>query len=369
MARYLFATQPITGHVLPALPIVRALVGRGHEVWWYVGKKFRDRVEAAGARFVPYTHAYDYDDSDYDAAFPGRGQLKGLGQIKFDFINLFVKQISPQHLDLEETLRAFPADVVVGDPSVFAAVTVSERGGPPAATYSITYLGVKSRDTAPAGLGLLPNSSLLGQVRNRLLYFLAANVVFKAVSDEIARQCEIVGVRKRGFEGPVVSPFLVLQPTVPSFEYPRRDLPRQIHYIGALLPDAPASFTPPTWWDEVTNKRRPVVVVTQGTVATDPRELITPTIEALAGEDVLVIAAGVKSVEALGLSRLPDNARVEAFVPFGKLLPLADVYVTNGALVACTTRSPTASQSWRRGPPRTSRKSGTAWPTAGWASI
>ncbi len=34
MARFLIATQPITGHILPALPIVRTLVQRGHEVRW-----------------------------------------------------------------------------------------------------------------------------------------------------------------------------------------------------------------------------------------------------------------------------------------------------------------------------------------------
>src|SRR5262245_35467523 len=85
MARFIFATQPITGHVLPAQLIVRALVARGHEVVGYVGKKFRARAEAAGATFAPYQQAYDYDDSDYDAAFPGRAALKGLDQIKFDF--------------------------------------------------------------------------------------------------------------------------------------------------------------------------------------------------------------------------------------------------------------------------------------------
>src|SRR5690349_4088526 len=111
MARFLIATQPITGHVLPALPIVRTLVARGHEVVWYVGQKFRTQVEATGARFAPYQEAYDYDDDDYDAAFPGRHQLQGLNQIKFDFINVFMKQIGPQHHDIAALLRDFPADV------------------------------------------------------------------------------------------------------------------------------------------------------------------------------------------------------------------------------------------------------------------
>ena len=98
MARFLFATQPVTGHVVPALPIVHTLLKRGNEVVWYTGKKFRSQVEATGARFAPYQEAYDYDDDDFDAAFPGRSQLAGLSQIKFDFINSFhskVKSLPP----------------------------------------------------------------------------------------------------------------------------------------------------------------------------------------------------------------------------------------------------------------------------------
>jgi UDP:flavonoid glycosyltransferase YjiC (YdhE family) len=49
----------------------------------------------------------------------------------------------------------------------------------------------------------------------------------------------------------------------------------------------------------------------------------------LAGEDLLVVVAGA-SPEALGLDRIPDNARIAPFIPFGLVLPHADVFVTNG---------------------------------------
>jgi UDP:flavonoid glycosyltransferase YjiC (YdhE family) len=149
MVRFLSATQPVTGHVVPALPIVHTLVERGNEVVWYTGKKFRSQVEATGARFAPYQEAYDYDDDDFDAAFPGRSQLAGLSQIKFDFINVFIKQIGPQHHDIEALLNEFPADVIVGDPSVFAPFSVNERGGPPNAVYNVSCLGIKGHDVAP----------------------------------------------------------------------------------------------------------------------------------------------------------------------------------------------------------------------------
>jgi UDP:flavonoid glycosyltransferase YjiC (YdhE family) len=330
VSSFVFATQPITGHVVPAVPMVRALVERGHDVRWYVGQKFRPQVEAAGAEFLPYDKARDYDDADYDAAFPGRSALKGLDQIRFDFLELFIKQIEPQHRDLQAALAQRPADVIVGDPSVGAGFTVSELGGPPNAVYNITCLGIGGREVAPFGLGLLPSGSLAGRARNRLLEFVAPNIVFRTVSKEIARQCRLVGAAPRKFSGVLLSPYLFLQPTAEAFEYRRSDLPPQVHFIGALLPDAPADFTPPAWWGEVVGKQRPVVLVTQGTVATRADELVAPTVRALAGDDVLVIAAGVRDQSQLGLDSVPANARIERFVPFKPLMPMVDLYVTNG---------------------------------------
>jgi UDP:flavonoid glycosyltransferase YjiC (YdhE family) len=88
-------------------------------------------------------------------------------------------------------------------------------------------------------------------------------------------------------------------------------------------------WTPPQWWDELGS--RPVVAVTQGTLSNhDLSFLIEPTLTALADDDVLVVAAlGGAPVES-GTATAPANARVESFVPFDRLLPLADVLVTNG---------------------------------------
>jgi UDP:flavonoid glycosyltransferase YjiC (YdhE family) len=330
MSRFLFATQPITGHVLPAALIVRALVDRGHDVLWYVGKKFRARAEAAGAGFVGYEDAYDYDDSDYDSAFPGRSELTGLDQIRFDLRKLFIEQATSQYRDLRRILQTFPADALVSDPSMIASAAIDELGGPANAVYNVTCLSLPGREIAPFGLGLLPSGSLAGRLRNRTLQFVAPNVVFRVASRALMQACDEIGIRRRKFTGIVTSPYLFLEPTVAAFEYRRSDLPPQVHFIGALLPDPPAEFAPPPWWGELVDRRRPVVLVTQGTVATSPGDLVAPTVLGLAEQDVLVIVAGVRDAAALGLPSLPGNVRVEPFIPFKPLLPLVDVYVTNG---------------------------------------
>lgn len=329
MARFLIASLPLTGHIYPPLPIARKLVERGHEVRWYTGRKFQQRIEATGARFEPFRTAYDYDDSDIDAAFPDLRGTTGFRRMNRGFINIFMKPIGPHYHDLRAILDEFPADVLFADGAVWAASCVTEKGGPPFAMYCETCLGIKSRDTAPFGLGMPPSSTPLGRLRNRALHALSANVLFRPTTQELIRQRANLGLGPQKFDGVVLSPYLLLEATVPSFEYPLSDIPSQVHFVGGMLADPPADAILPDWWGEVTAKQRPVVMVTQGTLSTNPRDLIAPAVAGLAGEDLLVVVAGA-SPEALGPDPIPANARIAPFIPFGLALPHVDVFVTNG---------------------------------------
>ncbi|BCX04978.1 MAG: glycosyl transferase [Candidatus Roseilinea sp.] len=327
MARFLICTHPITGHVNPAIEIVRKLVERGHEVRVYTGQKFKAKVEAAGVTFQPMVKAYDYDDSDYDKAFPGRAALKGINQIKFDFTEVFVRRAPEQVADLRAIFQTWTPDVVLCDPAFAGARFLYELGEIEAfAVFNISVLGLPSKDVPPFGLGLLPDYSPIGMLKNKALAFMASNVVFKEVNAALKEERAKFGLKPEPFS-PVYSDMLYLQPSVPAIEYPRTDLIPSAHFIGALIPQFKGEFEPPVWWDEVTGATKPVVLVTQGTVATNAEELILPALQALAHEDVLVVATtGGKALAG----PVPANARVAPFIPFNRLMPHVRVMVTNG---------------------------------------
>lgn len=326
MARFLICTHPVTGHLNPPLEIARELLARGHEVRVYTGAKFAAKVAAVGAGFVPMRRAYDYDDADYDKAFPGRAKLKGIRQITFDFEKVFVGPTLDQAQDLREVLADWPA-TVLSDPGFVGAKILFQRGELASwAVFNISVLGLPSADVPPFGLGVVPVYSKVGRARNKALRLVADNVVFRTVNKALAKVYADAGLPPEPF-APVASPMLYLQPSVPEFEYARGDLIPSAHFTGPLLPQSTGEFVPPPWWEEVAARAKPVVLVTQGTVATDSSELIEPTLRALADEDVLVVATtGGKELAG----PVPANARVAKFVPFDKLMPLADVYVTNG---------------------------------------
>ena len=96
------------------------------------------------------------------------------------------------------------------------------------------------------------------------------------------------------------------------------------------IPAPSQGFRPPPWWSELDGDR-PVVHVTQGTIDNaDLGRLLEPTIEALGGEDVIVVATtGGRDVSQLKVP-LPLNTYVAEYIPHDLLLPKVDVMVTNG---------------------------------------
>jgi MGT family glycosyltransferase len=332
MSRFLFASLPATGHVNPLLPVVRGLVEAGHEVAFASGERMRAKAEAVGARFLPFVHARELDFGRLDEQLPGRSELKGIARLKFDLREVFIAGVPAQVEDLEACVAGFRPDALVVETSLGGAASVIEaRHGIPWAAVNITAMTMPSVDTAPFGLALPPASGRAGRARNRLLYGVVDRVVFGEADRLNAAMRERFGLPpiNGGLFATALSPWLYLQPTAPSFDYPRSDLPEQVHFVGPLLPPAPPGAGPrPSWWGEL-DGRKPVVLVTQGTVATDPAELLLPAFEALAGEDVLVVGV-TGGPDPAELGALPANVRVERFVPFGELMPHVDLLLTNG---------------------------------------
>lgn len=333
MARFLVGTIAAAGHVNPALPIVQQLVQQGHEVCWYTGRAFKDKVEATGAHHFPIRRGIDFSALETIPIdwLARRDALKGLAQFKFYLKHGFIDAAVMQLQDLTDILEEFPADVLLCDVFFLGMLWLHEKTQLPWAAFGMSALPFASQDTAPFGFGLQPDNSPVGRIRNRALNWLSNNVLMKDVTIYLDRVRENVGLSAKGedFFSAALSPFLYLQGTTPSFEYPRRDLPAQVHFIGPFIPPVSPDFTPPVWWKDL-DLGLPVVFVTQGTIATESLHLLVPTIQALADEEMLVIATtGGQSIEALNLLRIPANARIESFIPYPYLLPQVDVMVTN----------------------------------------
>jgi len=332
MARLLVATVPLTGHVQPMLVLVRTLIERGHEVRWYAGSKFAPAIEATRATFEPMRSARDWDDADVEAAIPALRGTRGLARVKMQLREMFIAPMGDQLRDLQAITDAFSPDVVIADSAHLGASLLRETRDLAWAGVGISALVIPSVDTAPFGSALPPGKS---QLRNRLLNWVIFRCLFGTVNRSYRRARAAAGVpagKRMYFD--VLSPDVFLQPTIPELEYPRSDLPPQVHFIGPLIPRANPGAVLPPWWPELEAAHRrgvPIVLVTQGTLATDPRELISPALAGLAGEKLFVVAT------TGSLEIAPANARVAPFIPFDALMPMLSAMVTNGGYGAVQT--------------------------------
>ena len=330
--RFLFSPVPVTGHLSPALPLMRRLVERGHDVCCVTGARFRRAVEATGAAHESFRSAPDIEFERLTTLFPDRPKRAGIAQARWDLKRLMIDLGADQYPDLLAVANEQQPDAIVADAMSLAGQLAAETLALPLAVLCPLNLFVPSCDTPPDGFGLAPTTSALGRIRNRCLNWFVHDVMLGDVGrylSDVRMRLGLPLATSRFFEQAVTNSQLFLQPTVSSFEYPRGDLPDHVHFIGALIPSPADTFDPPAWWDELEDAR-PVVLVTQGTVATDFDDLLIPTMRGLADEDLLVVATTAKRRLALDGNTHPVNLRLEPFVPFARLMPFVDVMVTNG---------------------------------------
>lgn len=248
MARILIGTFPAVEHVNPFFPLVKALVTRGHEVVWINGRIHQPKVEATGATFMPFVHAFDFNDINSDERDASRMKAGGLKGLKADIKQIFLSNAPAQMRDTDDVARTFKPDIVMVDPCFVGGAWWAEQHHVPYVHFGVLPMGLTSVDTAPFGLGILPQDSALGRLRNRALNWLVQHVLFADVQKYWNQLRVSVGMPTTGwFHDTAAKAHLFLQLASPGFEYPRRDLMPQAHFIGAMPVHRPANWQEPTW--------------------------------------------------------------------------------------------------------------------------
>jgi UDP:flavonoid glycosyltransferase YjiC (YdhE family) len=334
--KILIASTPGRGHLNPLLAIGHILITEGHQVVGLSGTCLRNRIERIGAEFRPLPAGADFDEGDAIAAIPELKDLPpGPQWLRIVIERVFVDTIPAQHKGLEQVLKDFPADVIIGDNMMFGLLPMllgSRSDRPPIVLCGTSILHWPREDRAPHFAGLPPATTQAQLNEYASIAQEHDDVVNQPLARCVNRCLKDLGVGPLSmplFDSVVELADVYLQLTAPSFEFPR-DVPPSVHFIGAL-PIIPSQVSLPTWAHELDGSRK-VVLVTQGTVANhDFGLLVAPTLAALANEPdlLVVVTAGGRPIEAIP-GPIPTNARLASFLPFEWVLPRVDVFVTNG---------------------------------------
>jgi MGT family glycosyltransferase len=329
LSHILVCAVPNPGHVGPMLAAAQHLKRIGHNVTFNTSENFRGKVESSGVQFVAMTGKANYDYRDVNA-LEGYKNLSDADQKILLLKTWFAETIPDQHEGLQQILRETPTDLILVDTMFtgsFPMLLGPRDKRPPVLGCGVNPVILSSRD---CGI-LLPPANTLEDREQIAKEIQRIHATFQPVGDYIDSVMEPYGVPSMPHffvDCMYLLPDMFLQLTAEAFEFPRSDMPDTVRFIGPLLPSRSVEFEEPAWWAEL-NGSKPVVLVTQGTLANhDLDELIQPALVGLADEKVTVIvAAGRSDTQVLAV---PENARVASFIPFDRILPKVDVLITNG---------------------------------------
>ncbi len=320
-------SAPIYAHTLNAAPFLEGLADRGAEVHWGVASPW------AGLATVPRAHVHD--TGPVPPYRNRRGRIRDVSA-RYDWL---LADAADRVGAVEGLVRAVRPDVVLTDHLGHAAAVVCERLGVPWVSFGDGPLHYPEPTTPPFGAGLPYRTprpwvqrNLAVQAASRRLVMAAAQTRYDALREDLGLSLGGPPVLEAA-----LSPLLHLHCGAPELEYPRADLPGHVHFVGALRPPVPRGWAPPAWWRGLAEEHSgDVVLVTQGTLRSDPREVLAPALEALRAlgrPAVLTTGAGdPRSLGGPGLVTGPGvpGIAVESFVPYEAVLPHAGAFVTNG---------------------------------------
>ncbi|WP_213805255.1 nucleotide disphospho-sugar-binding domain-containing protein [Granulicella sp. dw_53] len=332
MSRILVCAIPALGHINPMLMAAEYLRERGHHVIFNTSEGCRERVLALGLSFEPHLDNANFDHNDWSESFPELKKIEpGPDQTNFYIKYLLGDSIPAQYRCIRKIIKSESIDLVLTDMlfmGTFPFLLGPREARPPMIACGV--VGSALRDVAYSPF-TGPDATKEGRKQiaedNRLF-----NEALRPGNKHLDRVIEGLGVPSPGeifYDRLYTLPDVFLQFSAEDFEYPMENKPKNFHFAGPILPKE--TVTEPPAWMKKLDRSRPVVFVTQGTLAScDVDELINPALKALADEDVeVVVTSGGGDVEQI--LRTP-NATVESYIPYGPMLKKTDVFLTNGGL-------------------------------------
>ncbi|WP_308685823.1 nucleotide disphospho-sugar-binding domain-containing protein [Stomatobaculum longum] len=287
----LMVNLPYAGHTNPSLGLVRCLVAAGHEVDYIQAEAFRERVEASGARFVPY-------DEPPQSLVPALNEIQNWGAAYRT-----VRRIGANYDCLIYELLFFPGKALAAELGIPCYRLIS--------TFALNRHLLR----------------VLGQTGGPYL-----TALFR--SERLCTALSRLFLPKFSLREKNLAEALVREAPPHNFIYTLRDFQPEeacfpetnYHFVGPAVDDRaeePFSFG---------KSGNPIVYISFGTLMHADKRFWKKLIAAFAGKRVEVVCSvgSEKLVRALG--DLPPNVRAFAKVPQLTLLCCAALFVTHGGM-------------------------------------
>ncbi len=300
MKKIVFFCIPAQGHTNPTLGVVRELVRRGHQVWYYSYEPLRQKIEESGAVFV------SCDDYDMEQKLTPKDSVRIGKDLAFSTRILVDTTLALDEKICRDMESLQPDCIVVDSMAVWGKAAAWKLGIPFVSSTTTFAFNQHAARIMPGGM-----KALLG--------FLLA---MPAVRYQIRR------LQKRGY--PVRSVLDILQNDDQTHTIVYTS--RSFQPWGETFPEAYYAFVGPSVRpakEEISKTREKLVYISMGTVNNDLQPLYRACIEGLKDSPYQVILSVGSQVDADSFGRLPGNITVFQQVDQIGVLQKADVFLTH----------------------------------------
>ena len=296
--RILWFCIPAYGHTNPTIEVVRELTRRGHEVRYYSFEEFRDKIEDAGADFVPC-----------DAYLPAIDVKSERKLRKVSTTEMSVQSFrTVAALDpvISQDVESWHPDVLVTDSACFwgklAAIKFNLPWVCSTTTFafnkdSAQYMSSSASEIADMVLGLPRMNREIRKLRSYGYHVKSALDI----------------VQNKPDDNTIVYTSRTFQPCAEAFDE------EHYHFVGPSVREV----------EPQGKSGRPLVFASLGTVIIDRPGFYRTLIEALRDEDVDLLISCGKAFDPTCLGELPDNVRVEHYVDQMEVLSRASLFITH----------------------------------------
>lgn len=299
MSKIVFFCIPAHGHTNPTLGVVKELISRGHQVWYYSYNSMREKIEATGASFV------SCDDYDMEQKLTPKDAVRVGKDLAFS-----TKILTDTTLALDDMvcthMKELKPDCIVADSMALWGKAVAMKLGIPFVSSTTTFAFNKY------------SAQIMKQSPLELFKMIFS---MPKISKQIKR------LQKKGY--PVKNILDIIQNddhtdtivyTSPEFQPCSETFSDKYAFVGPSI--RPVS-------EQIEKTADKLVYISMGTVNNDLMPLYKRCLEAFADAHYQVIMSVGNLVSVDEFGELPDHISVYSQVDQIAVLSQADVFVSH----------------------------------------
>jgi zeaxanthin glucosyltransferase len=316
----------VPGHLNPMVALADAIRRRGHRVTFFLLGDTPESVTAAGLEVVPLGGAI-FPPHEYRAEMQRLGTLEGRAALSHT-LAMAARSAAAMLGVGPAAARGAGITALLVDQASFPGGTVADELGVPFATLCNALLLHPDPAVPPFFTHWRPRDTWWARLRNQIAWA-GLDRLYSPILARIQERRRQLGLPVPQRIAEVWSSRLQISQQPLGFEPPRRELPRQVRFVGPLR--LPNGYPPvPFPWERLDGRQ--LIYASLGTLQNRIAGTFRMIAAACDGLEVQLVISTGRGVPVAALGNLPGRPVVVPYAPQLELLHRAALAVTHAGL-------------------------------------